>query len=196
MPTADEVIKYLFEEPPPSWDETGMNTAIEWARRSKCIKHKVGSAFISPEHLLLAVGYNGPPRRVIHCTDCGCAKDGASPESCRGAHAEMNAIANCLGSPITFLKNSTLYITVCPCNQCMKQIANVGVLRIVFLQDYVRYLGAELKQSTIERMHPEDESIKGLGEELERMKTLRQAIASGIQVDQYDPETKTCKRIV
>ncbi len=162
----------------PSWDETGMNTAIEWARRSVCLYHQIGCAFLTKDHRVAATGYNGPPKGVIHCTDVGCAKDGG--KACRGAHAEMNAIMNCAGAPTEVLRGSTLYITQTPCNQCMKQLANLKITRVVFGKIYKRH----------KRKGEEGQAINQ-----EFKDTLNQARAAGIEVDQYNTRTKKAKRI-
>jgi deoxycytidylate deaminase len=48
----------------------------------------------------------------------------------------MNAIMNALDS--RQLEGSTLYITILPCYDCLKQLANLGLARIVYLTDYAR----------------------------------------------------------
>ena len=46
-------------------------------------------------------------------------------------HAEANAILNAT----TSLKNSTLYVTLFPCNECMKLLVQAGVKEIVYMSD-------------------------------------------------------------
>jgi len=83
----------------PSWDETFMETTAIFAKRSRCCHYKVG-AVIARDKQLLSIGYNGPVAGEPHCTEVGCAKmkDGVKlppgSGSCRGAHAEINAISN------------------------------------------------------------------------------------------------------
>jgi len=55
---------------------------------------------------------------------------------CRAIHAETNAFLQAAryGIPV---EGSTLYITRLPCQDCAKQIVNVGVSKVVFLgQDF------------------------------------------------------------
>jgi len=125
----------------PSWDDTGIAIAKVMSKRSVCLYHKVGCCFVDRRHRPLAAGYNGPPKGGVHCDKVGCAKIDGDPETgekrrCRGAHAEMNAIMNALDS--RQLEGSTLYITILPCYDCLKQLANLGLARIVYLTDYAR----------------------------------------------------------
>jgi len=128
------------EEKRLTWDEVFMKEAIIWAEQSRCVGYKVG-AVIARDKQPLSVGYNGPVRGDVHCTEVGCAKikDGIRlpPGSgcCRGAHGEMNAISNAanIGVPI---KGGTLYITMRPCFDCSKHVINAGITRVVYLEEY------------------------------------------------------------
>ena len=46
-------------------------------------------------------------------------------------HAEANAILNAT----TSLKNGTLYVTLFPCNECMKLLVQAGVKEIIYMSD-------------------------------------------------------------
>ena len=50
-------------------------------------------------------------------------------------HAEVNAILNYEGS-LPNLKDSTLYVTVYPCHECAKFLSQVGIKKIIYLEDY------------------------------------------------------------
>jgi dCMP deaminase len=50
------------------------------------------------------------------------------------AHAERNALDNCFADT----RGSTLYVTLPPCNECVKSIIQKGVKRIVTLTSDVR----------------------------------------------------------
>ncbi|MCI5745248.1 MAG: dCMP deaminase family protein [Erysipelotrichaceae bacterium] len=113
-----------------SWDEYFMGVAKLSALRSKDPNTQVGCCIVNEEKRIIAVGYNGMP--------CGC-DDSEYPWANREGrlhetkyayvvHAELNAILNAT----TPLKNSTLYVTLFPCNECTKAIIQSGIKEIVY----------------------------------------------------------------
>lgn len=125
------------------WHEMFMNVANIAAHRTSCIFHKVGSVFVDGNHRIISIGYNGPSSGDVHCVEYGCAKIHGDPISgelkpCRGVHSEINAISNC--HDINQLRGSTLYVTVHPCYNCMKSLVNVGVRKIIYLNEYRRVI--------------------------------------------------------
>ena len=79
------------------------------------------------------MGYNGFP---IGCSDDkvswereGDFADTKYPYVC---HAELNAILNYTG---TSLRESRVYVTLFPCNECAKVIAQSGIKEVVYLSD-------------------------------------------------------------
>jgi dCMP deaminase len=111
---------------------------------------QVGACIVSPDRIILGIGYNGFPR--------GCPDDAlpwakrapawlrpgtaaAPPRFPPGVlgtkypyvcHAEMNAILNknaaCVGG-------ATLYVTMFPCNECSKLLIQAGIREVVFYED-------------------------------------------------------------
>lgn len=123
----------------PCWEEVWFDLAQVIGRRAVCLYYKVG-AIIVRDNQILSMGYNGPPRGVVHCTDVGCAKiiKGKNKKHqglCRGAHGEMNAIANAASNGIN-ISGADLYVTYRPCAACTKTILNSGIKRIFYLKDY------------------------------------------------------------
>jgi dCMP deaminase len=57
-------------------------------------------------------------------------------------HAEANAL---LEAGAARARGATLYVTVCPCLQCAKLIAQVGVREIVYDGDYARGEGSDAR---------------------------------------------------
>lgn len=126
-----------------SWDDFFMQMAITVSERTACLFHKAGSVFVDDNHRIVSVGYNGPSSGDYHCVEVGCAKVHGDPitgemKRCRGAHGEINAIIN--SGDTGRLRESTLYITLFPCYDCMKALNNVGVKRIVYLDEYLRII--------------------------------------------------------
>lgn len=133
--------KKIIKKVRSGWDETFLMLAKILAKRSACRYHEIASVFVDEDHKIVATGYNGPTVGDVHCLEVGCAKVDGNPktgklERCRGAHSEINAIMNAANSQK--LKNSTLYVTSSPCYDCMKSLNNLGVKRIVYLEEYQR----------------------------------------------------------
>ncbi len=116
-----------------SWEEYFMGLAKLSALRSKDPNTRVGACIVDKENKIISLGYNGMP---IGCDDefMPWGRDGdylnsKYPFVC---HAEVNAILNCSGRNI---KNSILYTTLFPCNECAKIIIQSGIKQIVYESD-------------------------------------------------------------
>lgn len=73
--------------------------AKDTAKRSGCIRRQVGAVIINKDGEPIAFGYNGAPKGETNCSDLGsCYRlehnipHGTQYETCRGAHAEVNAL--------------------------------------------------------------------------------------------------------
>ena len=133
----------------PSWDEYFMEMAELTAKRSTCLRRKVGAVIVKDRHAV-ATGYNGAPRGITHCEEKGgCLREqlkvpsGQRHELCRALHAEQNAIiqAAVMGNSI---EGGTIYITHQPCAICAKMIINAGITRIVIREGYPDELAASI----------------------------------------------------
>jgi len=130
-----------------TWDNYFLQIAFLVATRSSCQRHQVGAVAVSPEHRILATGYNGAPSKVPHCSETGCRKEGADSgahhELCIGVHAEQNVIAQGALYGVS-LRGSTVYCTHQPCVLCAKMLINVKVERVAYCIAYPDRLGLEL----------------------------------------------------
>jgi len=140
----------------PSIDEYFMEIARVVAKRSTCLRNKVGALLVRNKRIL-STGYNGAPRGLEHCLDVGCLreersiKSGTRHEICRAVHAEQNAIIQCALHGVS-TEGATLYCTHQPCILCAKMLINAGVRKVVFEQaypdeeamDYFRRAGVEV----------------------------------------------------
>lgn len=116
-----------------SWDEYFMGVAALSAKRSKDPSTKVGACVVNEDKRIIGIGYNGFPM--------GCSDEvfpwGKTDQNYLNTkypyvvHAEPNAILNSTAS----LKNSTLYVTLFPCNECAKLIIQSGIKHIVYGDD-------------------------------------------------------------
>lgn len=124
----------------PSYDEYFMEMAYVVAKRSTCLRRKVGAILVKDKHIL-STGYNGAPKGLKHCSEVGCLREnldvpsGERHELCRGLHAEQNAIIQAAVFGVS-IKDSILYCTNTPCVVCVKMLINAGVKEIIFSGDY------------------------------------------------------------
>lgn len=122
-----------------SWDEKHMLAALSAASRSSC-KYLHSGADIIKNKRIIAEGYNGAIEGTENCLEIGCRKDelGIPFElkgtgTCRGRHAEANAIDEKSKSE---LKGTTMYTVYYPCSECAKDIAANGISEVVYLKMY------------------------------------------------------------
>ena len=115
-----------------SWDEYFMGIAFLSGMRSKDPSTQVGACIIDEDKKIIGIGYNGFPMG---------SSDDTMPWEREGdfletkypyvVHAELNAILNSIKS----LKNSTIYVTHFPCNECAKAIVQSGIKKVVYFSD-------------------------------------------------------------
>jgi dCMP deaminase len=119
------------------------------AKRSTCLRRKVGAAIVQDRHIM-ATGYNGAPKGIVHCAERGgCHREklgvpsGERHELCFGLHAEQNAIvqAAALGQSVD---GATMYITHQPCVICAKMIINAGIKKIIVKEGYPDKLAVDI----------------------------------------------------
>lgn len=119
-----------------SWDEYFMGIALLSAERSKDPNTQVGACIVK-NNKIIAIGYNGFP---LGCSDDSLPwkrtfeenetiNDTKYPYVC---HAELNAICN---KNKESLKNSTLYVTLFPCNECAKLILQHQIKNIIYIKN-------------------------------------------------------------
>lgn len=115
------------------WNEYFMSIAIVSSLRSKDPSKKVGCCIVdNTTKRIISIGYNGFPRG---CNDSqlSWAKDGdwLDQKYPYVVHAEANAIVNANKA----MSNSTLYVTLFPCNECAKLMIQAGIKHFFYLND-------------------------------------------------------------
>ena len=108
--------------------------------RATCLRRVYGAIIVKNDEII-STGYNGAPRGRANCVDLGyCSREamqvprGERYELCRSVHAEANAVLNYRGS-LKDLEGSTVYVTLFPCHDCAKILAQVGVGEVVYLDN-------------------------------------------------------------
>lgn len=106
------------------------------AQRATCARRAVGCVLINAQGHVIATGYNGVCKGAAHCIDSPCPgalqPSGQGLHLCEAIHAEQNALIQCRN--ITEIH--TAYVTASPCIQCVRLLANTGVKRIMFAEEY------------------------------------------------------------
>ncbi len=115
-----------------SWDEYFMGIAFLSAMRSKDPSTQVGACIIDEDRKIIGIGYNGfPMGSSDDVMPWGKEGDFLNTKYPYVVHAELNAILNSIKS----LKDSTIYVTHFPCNECAKAIVQAGIRKVVFYSD-------------------------------------------------------------
>lgn len=126
----------------PSFDDIYMDLADNLAKRSHCVKAKVG-AVLTKDTRIISVGYNGPPAGTHNCDEEypveGCPRD--SKGSCSLAlHAEQNAILYASKNNVP-IEGCTLYVTLSPCIACARVIFTIGIKKVFYMNSYADFKG-------------------------------------------------------
>lgn len=116
-----------------SWKEYFMEIAKLSARRSKDPDVQVGCCIVDKKSKhILSIGYNGLP---YNYSDDDFAWEKSSnflkDKSSYVVHAEANAILNAKSS----LEDGIVYVTLFPCNECAKLLAQSKVSKIIYLNE-------------------------------------------------------------
>jgi dCMP deaminase len=125
-----------------------MKMAMLVAERSTCLRRQVGAVLVK-NNQVIASGYNGSPKHILHCNSTGCMREklnvpsGEKHELCRGVHAEQNTIIQAALNG-TSLVNSVLYCTNFPCSICAKMIINAEINEVYVLENYPDDLAKEM----------------------------------------------------
>ena len=121
-----------------SWQEYFMGLAHLSALRSKDPNTQVGACIVDENNKVVSIGYNGMPRGC-NDSDMPWDREGGFKETKYAyvVHAELNAILN---SPRS-LKNTILYVSLFPCNECAKAIIQSGIKKVYYESD--KYNGTD-----------------------------------------------------
>lgn len=120
-----------------TWSEFSMGVALTASLRSKDPSTQVGAYIVSKDNKPLSIGYNGLTKGMdddSFCWDSIGEKTNEvyTTKNFWVAHAEANAILNYKGN----LEDSTIYVTLFPCNECAKLIIQAGIKKVIYLRDY------------------------------------------------------------
>ena len=104
------------------------------ATLSKCEDRHVAALITNADGTqIYSMGINGGPKGGVQCL-CSLG------EKYTCIHAEANAIAKCTSLD----ENKVMFVTLSPCVTCAALIANSGVKRLFYIEDYKSDLGLNL----------------------------------------------------
>lgn len=124
----------------PSVDQYFMDMTRLVKARGTCPRRQVGAVIVKDKRVL-TTGYNGAPRNFQHPIDVGCLRDelgipkGMMADICPCLHAEQNAILQAATTGVS-IEGADLYCTTQPCTQCSRMLANCGIKRVLFAEEY------------------------------------------------------------
>jgi len=114
--------------------------ALAVACRATCPRAHVGAVLISSRGEIISSGYNGAPRKMLHCNETGCIL--VNEKCVRTVHAELNCLLRA-----STIEGCTMYVTHLPCYNCCNAIINVGVIGVYYIQEYEDALQYEFQVS-------------------------------------------------
>ena len=129
-----------------SWDEYFMSIAKLTALRSGCNSRPTGAVIVKNKRII-STGYNGSLPGKEQCIDKGekyCRRRSITNndlgenkyQECPSIHAEQNAINQTALLGGVSLQDAIIYCTLFPCIYCLKNIASVGIKKIVYELGY------------------------------------------------------------
>lgn len=135
-----------------TWDEFFMRVAVAASLRSKDPNTQVGACIADTDNRIMSVGYNGTPSGVTDdAFPWGTSDDPILDKHSYVIHAEANALLNYRGDLRDF-RGSTVYVTLFPCQECAKMLAQAGVTNVVYLDDkYDGTVGNQIAKSVLNK---------------------------------------------
>jgi dCMP deaminase len=126
---------------------------------ANCWGSKVGAVIVQGSgpagDRIISTGYNGTPAGFKNCLDGGCVRcehrrtdpdaGGIGLDRCVCVHAEQNALLTAARFGIS-VAGSTIYSTLSPCFNCLKEAIQAGVVRLVYLKEYSANYEPELQK--------------------------------------------------
>ena len=120
-----------------------LNIADELAKFSKCASKQVGCVIVK-NNRIISSGVNGSPSGYTNCNEIFETENMTCPEyrefhhkfsESIECHAEENAVITAAKYGIS-LKDSIFYVSMKPCERCLKLIVGLGVKVIYYRKEY------------------------------------------------------------
>jgi dCMP deaminase len=114
-----------------NWTEYYMRHQYLASEKSKDPSTKIGAVLVRGDNIV-SIGYNGFPRGIDDSAERLTNRD---EKYFYIVHAEANAILNAARNGIA-TKDSVLYTSGMPCNECAKSIIQAGIKTVVLHSQY------------------------------------------------------------
>lgn len=125
-------------------DIVHMNAAMQYASLSRALRKKVGAVLVTNQGIIVP-GFNGTPRGADN--SCEYFEYGALVTKPSVIHAELNCIMKAAREGVSVI-DSTIYVTMSPCEPCSAMLIQAGVRRVVFADKYRCTAGLVLLQDS------------------------------------------------
>jgi dCMP deaminase len=117
-----------------------MKTAFHFASKSHCVSHHVGAVIVK-DGRIVSTGINGTPEDMPNCDEIF-DKEKFDREKHHfwsknnEVHAEMNALMYASKKGNVETEGADMYVTISPCNDCLKNAIPAGIKNIYYLYLY------------------------------------------------------------
>ena len=116
-----------------------MKAAFILAEKSHCVSHHVGAVIVK-DNRIISMGYNGTPPGLINCDEKFNKNNFDREEHHKWSkdnevHSEINCLLFAAKNDIGVNK-CDMYVTISPCNECLKNIAVSGIKNVYYLYEY------------------------------------------------------------
>lgn len=116
-----------------------MDTAVGLSKQSNCVSKQVCAVIVNDDRII-SIGYNGTPKGFKNCCEVFDKNNFDRAEHHHWSniyeiHAEMNAVLYAAKNGIS-IDGCTMYVTLKPCDQCLKNLIHSGIKKIYYLTEY------------------------------------------------------------
>ena len=135
-----------------TYDKLFMNIAEEFSKLSTCALYNVGCVIVDSGRII-STGFNGTLSNTLHCNEKFDSRNLNREEhhkwsSVNEIHGELNVIDFAAKNYIN-VNGATLYSTMKPCQNCLKNILQAGIIRIIYKDDYDKFIMGETIETFI-----------------------------------------------
>jgi len=144
------------------WDNIFLAIAYLMAKGSHCSARKTAAIVVGTDGGIITSGINGTPKGSLNCDEIFPPKAQMTDEqkaahkefqAYNEIHAEKNAINKAANSSRD-ISGATMYCTCKPCNECIKDILQTKIVRIVYFEKQKKPNGGVTSKNFEESYHP------------------------------------------